>query len=118
MRKQILIIYGAVLGVGLLYYLWGTLTGMFLSCQFYNATGLLCPGCGMSRMFLSLMKFDFVSAFYHNPAMFIIFFYWNIVAVLCFWGRITLVKKSQFLYISLGVSIALFLILGFIRNIY
>lgn len=118
MRKTILIIYGVVFGVGILYYLWGTITGMFLPCTFYDATGLLCPACGSTRMFLSLARFDFVSAFFYNPALFIIFFYWNIIAVLCFWGRINFVKKPQFLYTSFGISVALFIILGFIRNIY
>lgn len=118
MRKQILTIYISVLTVGMLYVIWGALTGLYLPCLFHDSTGLLCPGCGLSRMFLALFRFDFVSAFYHNPAMFIIFFYWNIVAVLCFWGRIAFVKKSQFLYTSLGFSVALFIIFGFLRNIY
>lgn len=69
-------------------------------------------------MFLAMLRFDFVSAFFYNPLMFTLFFFWNIVAILCFWGRTSVVKKPQFLYTSLGVSVALFTIFAFLRNIY
>lgn len=118
MRKKILTIYGVTVGAGLLYYLWGTLTGLFLPCMFYRATGIMCPGCGSSRMFLSMLRFDFVSAFWYNPGLFTAFIYWNIIGLLCFIGKPAFVSKPKFLYISLGISIIFFLFLGFVRNIY
>ena len=41
-------------------------------CLFHIATGLDCPGCGMSRALFSLMHFDFTDAFRYN--MFVFFF--------------------------------------------
>jgi len=36
-------------------------------CLFKNFSGLPCPGCGMTRAYLSLFKFDLASAFYYHP---------------------------------------------------
>lgn len=36
-------------------------------CPFKFATGISCPGCGMTRAFLAIAEADFISAFHHNP---------------------------------------------------
>nr|WP_136479594.1 DUF2752 domain-containing protein [Acetivibrio thermocellus]THJ77178.1 DUF2752 domain-containing protein [Acetivibrio thermocellus] len=36
-------------------------------CLFKNFFGIPCPGCGMTRAYLSLVKFDLTSAFYYHP---------------------------------------------------
>lgn len=41
-----------------------------VGCPFYRLTGLRCPGCGISRMLLSIVRLDFKSAFFYNPALF------------------------------------------------
>ena len=46
-------------------------TGIGLPCPFHALTGLSCPGCGLSRMLLSLVRGDPVSAFGYNPFLFI-----------------------------------------------
>lgn len=63
-------IYGAVLGVLVLYYFWVRITGLALPCLFYMQTGLLCPGCGITRLFLSLAEGDFARAYSCNQAIF------------------------------------------------
>lgn len=40
---------------------------MFYRCPFQLFFGLSCPGCGMTRSFLSLLKLDFAHAFYYHP---------------------------------------------------
>ena len=40
---------------------------MGISCPIRYFTGLSCPGCGMTRAFLSLFRLDFKSAFYYHP---------------------------------------------------
>lgn len=43
--------------------------GLGVPCLFFAVTGLYCPGCGVSRMLLSLLRLDFSAAFRYNPAV-------------------------------------------------
>jgi hypothetical protein len=43
-------------------------------CIFYNITGVPCPGCGMTRSFMSLLKLDFKSSFNYHPLFPLVFF--------------------------------------------
>lgn len=36
-------------------------------CPFKALTGILCPGCGMTRAFLALAEADLITAFHSNP---------------------------------------------------
>lgn len=40
------------------------------SCVFYKATGLSCPGCGMSRSIASLLKGDIAASWSYHPFAF------------------------------------------------
>lgn len=44
--------------------------GRGLYCPIWLATGLYCPGCGVSRMCLRLLRLDFAGAFRANPLLF------------------------------------------------
>ncbi len=44
-------------------------TGFAVPCAFRELTGLLCPGCGVSRMCLSLLSGDLAAAWRYNPAL-------------------------------------------------
>lgn len=55
-----------------LFFAYGVLRwGWHLVCVFNWITGWKCPGCGVSRMCLSLLRLDFEQAFYWNPAVMI-----------------------------------------------
>ena len=43
--------------------------GFGIPCLVNVLTGLQCPGCGISRMFISLIEGDFVSAWYYNSCV-------------------------------------------------
>ena len=43
------------------------LAGSPIICPFRYLTGILCPGCGMTRAFVALMDFDPTTAFLLNP---------------------------------------------------
>lgn len=58
-----------VILAGFLYYLFVRIRGKGFPCIFNELTGWLCPGCGASRMCMSLIRFDFASAFHYNPAL-------------------------------------------------
>ncbi|GAB6991059.1 DUF2752 domain-containing protein [Paenibacillus pini] len=66
--------WGGSLGVGALLYLkvWLPVTNIGIPCVFHELTGLYCPGCGMTRVILSLLRLDGVQAFRYNPLVFIL----------------------------------------------
>lgn len=53
---------GIVLLIGVAYAVIVRLTGRGIPCPFYQLSGKLCPGCGISRMFLALLELDFERA--------------------------------------------------------
>lgn len=58
-----------LLALGLGYALAVRALGRGLYCPFYMATGLLCPGCGVSRVCLALLRGDWEAAWRANPAL-------------------------------------------------
>lgn len=43
--------------------------GRGIYCPIWLATGLYCPGCGVSRMCLRLLRLDLAGAFHANPLL-------------------------------------------------
>ena len=66
--KVIAISVALLLG-GLTYALICRLLGFGIPCLFYTVTGWQCPGCGVSRMCLSLLRGDIAAAYAANPAL-------------------------------------------------
>ena len=116
MRRKILRIYAIILAVCIPYLIWSLITGIYIPCFSLATTGLQCPGCGISRMFLSLVKLDIAGAFSYNPVVFILLILWNIIAVLCFTEKIKFVQSRRFLYSALGISAIALMIFGIVRN--
>lgn len=42
-----------------------------IPCKFHAITGLYCPGCGLTRMIINLLKGNIAGAFSNNPLLFI-----------------------------------------------
>lgn len=57
---------GIVLSIGLVYALFVRLTGWGIPCIFHMLTGLHCPGCGVTRMCLALLRLDLYAAARYN----------------------------------------------------
>lgn len=60
-----------VLLAGILYYIWVRLTDLKIPCMFRTATGLLCPGCGITTMIMYLGQFRLMDAYHANPFLFL-----------------------------------------------
>ncbi|MBQ1186912.1 MAG: DUF2752 domain-containing protein [Clostridia bacterium] len=60
--KKLLVITSCVLAVGVAYYVFIIKTGLSVPCFIYELTGFYCAGCGITRMFVSLFRLDFISA--------------------------------------------------------
>ena len=54
-----------------LYLVTGNYFDIYIPCPIKELTGLYCPGCGITRMFKSLLELDFYAAFRYNPLLFI-----------------------------------------------
>ena len=58
-------------GIGLGYAFFAMLTHVAIPCPIHAITGFYCPGCGVSRMCLSLLQLDVAEAFRWNPGVMI-----------------------------------------------
>lgn len=55
---------------GAAYIIFVKITGWGLPCLIKLVTGKYCPGCGISRMLLSMLQLDFETAFHANRLLF------------------------------------------------
>lgn len=98
----------------LIYYLF---TGNGIPCIFKKLTGLYCPGCGITRMFLSLLRFDIYQAFRYNPLVFILlvsYIFYTIIDLVKYSKTNKHLKISNKIYWTLLILVFCFAIL---RNI-
>ena len=70
--REILKSVAVVVLIGILYVIFVKVTGWALPCPIKLVTGKYCPGCGISRMCLALLRLDFEAAFYANRLLFIL----------------------------------------------
>lgn len=61
-----------LIGIGLMYLVWIRFTGLAIPCPIRTITKLYCPGCGITRMFISISKLNFLKAFQQNALVFIL----------------------------------------------
>lgn len=103
-----------ILALGFCYFLFVTLTGVSVPCPVRTATHghILCPGCGISRMCLSIARFDLKKAFYWNPVIFCLSPVWLADIILWLFD-----KGKRFIFITEVISIVLLLAYFIIRNI-
>lgn len=59
--NKVLFLLIALSSVAILFLLDGS------ACLFKNVWGIPCPGCGMTRAFLAVLKFDILKGFYYHP---------------------------------------------------
>ena len=117
-KKLTVILFFAVV-IGATYAFINIRTGMGIPCLFNLKTGLLCPGCGVTRMICSLIMLDFEKAFYYNALMFIllpVFMYYIIKSAYLYIknGKTVFSKADN---IILYIIIALMIIFAVVRNI-
>lgn len=117
-RNKVLRTFAVLAVAGVLYGLITGWLGFGIPCPVHYFTGFKCPGCGVSRMFISLMKLDFKSAFEANRLLLVTL---PVIASLLFvyffryikTGSRKITKAENIIYIVLIIS---FLIFGVVRN--
>lgn len=68
-KKNILILFFTII-LGICYGLFFDNLNITIPCLFHKITGLYCPGCGITRMFVSLLHFRIKEAFFYNQLVF------------------------------------------------
>ena len=116
-QRKVLLIYAVVIGLGVAYTLIIFTFGRGIPCYFRELTGFLCPGCGTSRMMLSLIRLDIRTAFSYNPVAFISLMMWVSISVMAFIGRPKFARNSKALMGVLYAMIVAYCLQGVLRNI-
>lgn len=116
---KVVLLGGCLLLCGLLYGLFCMSTGVAIPCFFRKITGFSCPGCGVSRMCINLMRGNVSEAIRCNPALFF-----------CMFPMLVVFSEVLYRYIKNGDTklrtwenvvlygiIAVLLVHGVIRNV-
>ena len=109
----------ALISAGLLYALFIRATGLGIPCIFHTVTGLDCPGCGVSRMCLALLRLDFKTAWSSNPAVMALLPLFGAVAadMSVRYVRTGKAAEDGFCRAALIFSAAVLTLFGVLRNI-
>lgn len=114
-KKTVLKIVLIVAAIGIAYYIFGSVTGLWIPCMTHMLTGAWCPGCGTTRALLALMRLDVAEAFHDNAALMILAPLWIIYGILC--AVSAKFRSNTLLKIMFWVSVALEVIFTVLRNI-
>lgn len=62
-----------ILLAGVIYVIVIKIIGFGIPCPIKLITGKYCPGCGITRMFLAMLRLDFETAYHANRLLFFLF---------------------------------------------
>lgn len=117
--KKKLYFFCTLIIIGLTYLLLIDKYHIGLFCPIYKITKLYCPGCGITRMLISILNGKFYQAFRFNPLLFLIspilIFYYLIYFI-------SVLNHKKFILKKYENNICIFLIIlflgyGIIRNL-
>lgn len=107
----------AAVGAG--YTLWVNLTHLSIPCPFHAITGLQCPGCGVTRMCLALLRLDVSGAWKANAVLLVLLPFLGLL--LAYRGVVYVHRGSchtaAWENILLYTMIVVLLIWGIVRNV-
>ena len=104
--------------LGVAYYLLITNMKIRIPCVFNLTTGLLCPACGITRMFIAMLRFDLVAAYAYNKLLFLT---WPIILFILVYQEYNYVRYGKralapFNFLA-WTEIVLLVLFGILRNI-
>ena len=107
---------GIIVLLGLAYGCFADITGISVPCPVRYLTGVLCPGCGITTLFLSVAHGDLQSAKQANA---FIFYTLPLLIVLCYYGVIASHSRVSFLVnrFLMPLYLVALLAFGIYRNI-
>lgn len=92
-------------------------TNSFPPCLINKYTGFFCPGCGITRMVLSIITLNFYQAFRYNAFLFILFLLtiiYQIIKLITKQFSTKELKLNNYVYITILIAAIGF---GIIRNL-
>ena len=103
---------------GGVYSVFTLLTGWGIPCPVHLLTGWSCPGCGISRFFLALLRLDLPGALSQNLAVAVLLPLWIGVGMVEFWWNPKALEEPSALLrcLELG-SVVFLLVFGVLRNL-
>ncbi len=106
--------------VGFAYFLICNKIGFGLPCLFHFVTGLQCPGCGISRVCISILKGDLQSAWMYNRGALLIapFLMYLFIRVVYMYIRYDDIQLKKWEKVVTTVITVAFMLYGVLRNIY
>lgn len=109
----------AVILLFIIYYFVVTRTGFYIPCLFHKITGLKCPGCGISTMYVNMASFNLKEAFFNNPVIFCSqpFLYYFIIKIIYMYIQDKKIIFNKFENIILYSYIAILIVFGIARNL-
>ncbi|MDF2872347.1 MAG: hypothetical protein K0R05_3922 [Anaerocolumna sp.] len=119
-RVHNVIYYSSLIGIlGMVYYLFGKYTGLYIPCVFRLVTGFYCPGCGSTRLAVALIGGRFMAAFRSNEALFLILPFLTIIFIKYLIRYIKGIQRSttRTEKIVTGIMLAGVIVFGIMRNI-
>lgn len=112
-RDMVLLLFA-----GIVYYFLVIYTPFSMRCYFYELFHLKCPSCGITRMIISIIHFDFKQAFGYNPFIFVSFPYVICEIIYFIYLNESKKKMNRINKILLFIWLGLFMLFGIFRNIY
>ena len=111
---------GVILALGIGYFIFVSITGIYIPCPIRTVTGFLCPGCGISHYFVHMAHLEFKEAFHSNPY---IFFF--VPIAIPYWAFKTYgyiktgeTKYSKIEIVIFAVALLAAVVFGVMRNIH
>ena len=96
--------------IGVIYAGFVSVTGYGVPCIFKLVTGFDCPGCGITRMLVSLLQGDIYAAYQYNPVLFCLSPY-------ILFRVFTSSRRGKILTVMDICCVVILLVWGIIRNI-
>lgn len=122
MKKRALTVcryIGVLLVTGILYGIFVMNTGIGIPCIFNLITGYECPGCGVTRMCMAIMRLDFKAAYNYNKMLFLLSpaLIYVFASQIYRYVRFDKTKLTKVQSIIIYIIAALLVIWGIIRNL-
>lgn len=116
--KNLFLIVVSVVSILIGYYFIYTYAPKFtLKCIFYELTSLKCPGCGITKMLVSFLRFRFLEGIRYNVFLGVTFPF--VLWIFVYSGYLYVVdkKNGRIFDVSCFIYVVLLLVWGIIRNI-